>query len=311
MGVLNVFAAMNHWGGYKMQINKPGRYVISAEDYHTDNVCVQPCLSRSVIKDLLFQSPAKAAWNHPKLNPSFKPDKGGGKFDIGLACHALLLEGIDNIIVVDADDWRTKAAKEARERAWGEGKSPLLREQYEQAKLMVEVAEQQIVACEGLGIKNLRADGDAELTYVWEENGVWLKVRPDWISKDRTIILDFKTTGQSANPSDVGKTIINMGYDIQNVLYQRGVRAVEGISPRFIFLVQEVEEPYFCSFVELPGMADIMGEQKIENGIFLWRECMATGNWFAYPNRVVKVDIPRWAITDWEQRSGKIGVDIE
>ena len=295
----------------KELIFKQGSYVIDSKDYHSDNICPEPCLSRSVIKDLIFESPSKARWNHPRLNPNFKPDYGAGKFDIGSATHPMLLEGIDSVVVVDADDWRKKEAKEARERAWAEGKTPLLREQYEKAILMVEVAKQQILACQGLGIKDLRDDGDSELTYIWQEDGVWLKVRTDWISKDRSLILDYKTTNQSANPSDVGRILVNMNYDIQDAFYRRGVRAVEGVDSRLVFLFQEVEEPHLCSFVELPEMVKIMGQQKVENGIFLWKECMTTGNWFAYPNKVIMVDTPRWAITNWEQRNLKIGVDMD
>jgi len=55
-------------------VTKPGSYTISAQDYHIDNVCEQPCLSRSTIKDLLFASPARARFNHPRLNPGFPPD---------------------------------------------------------------------------------------------------------------------------------------------------------------------------------------------------------------------------------------------
>ncbi len=294
-------------------IDKPGVYKISSEEYHADPT-QEPALSRSVIKDLIFKSPAKAWHNHPKLNPNFKPKKPKEIFDVGSVSHDLLLEGLDICTIIDAKDWRKDTTKEAREIARLEGKTPLLKHQYDEALLMAKAAEEQIYACEDikeLKITNLKTDGDAELTYIWQEDGVWLKVRPDWIYKDRTLILDYKTTGMSANPFDLPRHIISLGYDIQTVLYQRGVKAIEKTDPRFIFIFQETEEPYFCSFIELPELLVDMGKQKVENGIFLWKECMATGNWFGYPKKVMKVECPQWAMNDWLYRNQQIGVEEE
>lgn len=293
------------------QIDRPGIYNIPSKEYHADPTPV-PCLSRSVIKDLIFESPAKAKWNHPRLNANFKPDYGAGKFDLGSAAHDLLLQGLEIAVIADGyDDWRKKEAQEIRKMAWQDGKVPLLREQFERAKIMAGVAEQAIHNCTELGISNLRTDGDAELSYIWVENGLWMKIRTDWIKKDRTLILDYKTTGVSVNPYDLGRLVATLHYDIQDVFYRRGVKAIEDMDPRFVFLFQETEEPYFCSIIELPDHVKTVGEQKVMNGIFLWKECMASENWWGYPNKVVNVNYPRWAITDWEQRCLKIGTEID
>jgi len=47
-------------------------------------------------------------------------------------------------------------------------------------------------------------------------------------SKDRKLILDYKTTSQTANPIDLARIFVSMGYDIQNAFYTLGVKAVEG-----------------------------------------------------------------------------------
>jgi len=109
---------------------------------------------------------------------------------------------------------------------------------------------------------------------------------------------------------DVGRIIISTGLDIQDSFYRRAVKAVEGAEPRFIFIFQETEPPYCCSFVELPDMVRTMGSQKAENGILLWRECMNTGKWPSYPNKVVAVETPRWAVSDWEYRNERLGIEI-
>lgn len=131
-------------------VNSPGVYKITSEEYHAD-LCPIPSLSRSTIKDLLFRSPAHAWFNHPRLNPDYK-EQTEEKFDKGTAAHSLLLEGSDNIEVIDADDWRSKAAKDLREVARKEGKTPLLTHQYKESKTMVDSAMDQIRGCKELGI---------------------------------------------------------------------------------------------------------------------------------------------------------------
>jgi hypothetical protein len=99
-----------------------------------------------------------------------------------------------------------------------------------------------------------------------------------------------------------------MGYDIQNSLYVRGVDAIEHSSPKFIFVFQETEQPYLCSFVGLPPDFLEMGKQKIEFGLFLWRECLSSGKWPGYPNQVSWLETPSWALLAWEHRATEIGI---
>ncbi len=210
--------------------------------------------------------------------------------------------------VIEAEDWRTKVAKESRDLARKEGKTPLLKKQYDQVTIMVEEAIRQIYACNELGIDSLPLDGDAELSYFWEEDGVWLKIRPDWIPKDRKIILDYKTTDGSANPSDLARHIVSLGYDIQAALYVRGVKAIEGTEPKMIFVFQETEEPYLCSFVGLPPGFLEMARSKVEFGIGLWQECMRKNEWPAYPSKICYPDLPGWALAAWETRAMEISL---
>ncbi len=289
-----------------MVIDKSGCYTLTHDEYHADPV-VEPSLSRSVIKDLLYECPAKAWQNHPRLNPNFKPDDDK-KFDLGKASHDLLLEGIDKVVVIEAEDWRKKETKEKRDKAIKEGFIPLLEKDYLLSRLMVVEVERQILSCKELGRIELRKEGDSELSYIWQEpSGAWGRVRVDWISKDRKLIIDYKTTRVTANPDEVGRTIANMGLDIQESFYRRGVKAIEGINPKFVFIFQEVEPPYLCSFIGLPPEFQEMGKQKVEYGIFLWEECLNLGKWPAYPNKVCWVDPEPWALGAWEKRAQRMG----
>src|SRR3972149_6692059 len=83
-------------------------------------------LSASVAPLLLTRS-ARHAWlAHPRLNPAWAPE-ATEQTDLGTLAHALLLEQDDSrLVVVEADDWRTKAARLARVQALAAGKPPLL-----------------------------------------------------------------------------------------------------------------------------------------------------------------------------------------
>lgn len=290
-----------------MRIDKAGIYKISSEDYHADP-CPEPSLSRGVIVDLIYKSPAHAFQNHPRLNLEFKPAEDVEKFDIGQVAHSLFLEGSDRAVLIDAEDWRKKEARELRDKARSEGKIPLLGEQYEKITKMVKVAERAIFNCNELGIGTLRMQGQSEDSYLWEEEGTWFRVRPDWISEDNRIILDYKTTTMTANPNELARQIINFNYDIQAAFYSRGATALNGIEPKFIFLFQETREPFLCSFIGLNPEFIEMGKQKTEYGIFLWRECLSSGNWPGYPDQVSWIDVPQWALVSWGNRATDIGV---
>lgn len=286
-------------------ITKPGIYKISNEEYHNDP-CLDPSLSRSSIGDLLFKSPAHCAFNHPRLNPNFVKENDR-KFDLGTAAHAILLEGIESIHVIDAGDYRKKEVKEERENAIKEGKAVLLAEQYYRALKMVAEAGLAIGNCKELGISDLSKDGQAELSYLWKEDNAWIRARPDWISNDKKLILDYKTTEGSANPSEWARVAISNGYDIQAALYSRGVKALDAVEPKFVFVVQEAYDPFLCSFISLPPDFLAMGKQKVEYGIYLWRKYLMLDQWPGYPNKVAWIDPPAWALTSWEQRASELG----
>lgn len=287
-------------------INEPGIYKISAEEYHADP-CEKPSLSRSTIKQILADCPARVWWNNPRLNPAFVDDDGGGKFDVGEAAHSLFLEGVDKICIVDEKDWKKKSAQEERGLARLQGVVPLLPHQTENVLAMVAAAHKALATWEEFSIKNLHTQGESELSYIWEEKGTWCRVRPDWISKNRKLIIDYKTTGMSANPAEWARQVVNMGYDIQHSFYRRGVKAIEGEAPQFRFMVQEVKAPYLCSFIGLPPEFAAMGKEKTEYGIYLWNQCLATGIWEGYPTKTCFLDPPAYALSNWEQKAQTIG----
>jgi hypothetical protein len=276
-----------------------GSYKIPAEEYHKDPA-PEPSLSRSTINDLIHKTPRHAWENHPRLNPEFKNEEKA-IFDLGSASHSLLLEGIDKAMVYEGEDWKKKEAQQFRDDARKADFNPLLRRQYDEVKEMIKVAQAFIADAPELKIKSLREEGKAELSYIWKEKGIWYRTRPDWIANNKCLILDYKTTGQLADPGDYERIALNNGLDIQDVLYRRGVNIIDGALPQFVFLVQETKKPYLCSLIELSSQYNLMGEEKIERATQIWRKCMKANHWPGYPSSIAVIDPPAWANAKWEE----------
>lgn len=270
---------------------------VTAEKYHADP-CVVPSLNSSLAKILLGESPKKAWFSHPKLNPNYR-EKHEDKFDIGKASHLALLEGgIDKIIVVEADDWRTKAAKEQRDAARSAGKTALLARHVKDVGAMVDAAQEYIAGSE---IAEFWKGGESEVTGIALDDGVWLRCRFDRITSSRRFIIDYKST-TDASPEAFQRQIVRMGYHIQEAFYRRVARMLGAIGPRFAFLAQSCEQPYECSLHGCDPALQEIAEAQVQRAIDLWRECMNTKQWPSHSGRIHYAMPPTYLINDHELR---------
>ncbi len=249
-----------------------------------------PALSAS-IAHLIVNKSALHAWTaHPRLNPRYQPTESA-EFDYGRAAHKVLLEGEDaSIMVIEADDWRKKEAKALRDQARADRKIPILARQMNRVRAMVKVARDYLFASE---LSGLMDDGEPEHSIKWEETTALCRARLDWISGDRKIVMDYKTTTSAKPESFIGQAI-GYGYAMQEAFYRRGVKAVYGQEPRFVFLLQEKELPYACSLVAFDPAMQEMGDRQAEYAISLWRHAMQTGKWHGYTSRVAYIEPPVW-----------------
>lgn len=276
-----------------------GLLTIPAADYHADLVADVPTLSASIAKILCTASPAHAFAAHPKLNPDFER-KVSDSFDLGTCAHSLLLEGVENVHIVEKDNWSTKDAKEEREEARANGRVPLLRKDWERVCRMTVAADRQLDALH----LNPRpfTNGKPEVTLVWEMEGVACRALIDWLHEDAGTVCDYKTTSASAHPAAWPKTALGIGADIQIAMHSAGVEQCFGQKPEWRYIVQETYPPYALSVIAPDKDWLEIGQDKLDYALRTWKQCMETGVWAGYPQEVAYAELPGWAMTQWMER---------
>lgn len=268
-----------------------GLHNLSSDIYHSDP-CPQPSLSSSIANILITQSPLHAWMAHPRLNPNFQPEDVDSRMDIGSIAHAMLLERDESkVVVVSAPDWRTKAAREAREEAHAQGKHAILEHKYGAVQNMVQTAMSYIQTTE---LRNIFDTGIAEQSLFWQEGETWCRARPDLLSADRRVCLDYKTT-DSAAPDVFIRQIARMGYDLQAYFYLRSP-VLENAT--WVYLAQEITPPYSCSLISLSNAYLEVARVKFTRALRLWAECLAMNRWPAYSTQIHYAEPSAWQLTD-------------
>lgn len=282
-------------------VTGPGIYSVPADDYHADKIMADGSMTvgRSVIKRLIETgSPRQARQEHPR----FRREKPGNedpqyRFDLGSAFHDLMLEGGRKLRVIQADSWRTKDAKDARDGALAAGLLPVLPAQFDLIEEMAEAAREQLRDLYP-DEAALLAAGDAEATVVWEDRGVICHSRPDWIPADRRpqVYLNWKTTGIDFTTGDIARLAADAGYDFNAAWYGRGLSSVVGGTWTERFIVLSTEPPYILRVVE--PYSEIVDEwaSDIDWALDVWNRCVETDEWpwTVVPTGRMSVGLPPW-----------------
>lgn len=289
-----------------MTITEPGIYTgLLDADYRSDP-CPKPSLTQSLAKILINESPLHCWYQCPRLNPDYQPDDDT-RFDVGNVAHKLMIGRGKEITVLEGfADWRKDAAKEAREAAAKAGKIAVLGKTYARAaRMMVEARAQ-------LDLRKLHwmfddRDGDGEVVLAWKETGAggWCRQMVDWLDKEQTIFVDYKTTDMSVAPQNLGRMMVNAGWPIQAAMAARGLRALNRKPKAFYFVVQETFIPFALNVVEMSPEAMTMGAKQLDMAVTIWSHCMATNVWPGYPPEIVTPEYPGWAESAWLEREVK------
>jgi hypothetical protein len=268
---------------------------IPAVEYHADPLAgMGGSMSSTTARHILAPGcPALVQWE--SSHPVHKD-----VYDVGTVAHRLTLGAGAEIVEVQADDWRSKAAKDARATARDGGRVALLTAALRECEDMAIAVHADRFA----GALLAPGTGVPERSVFWADPvaGVNRRAMFDWLpdGPGRPIGVDLKTT-PSAAPKHIRKSIVDYGYHQQAAWYLDGMRAVGFEDPAFLFVFVEKTPPYLVTVVELDDAALREGDYRNAQAMEDWAECKATGEWPGYTNDIVLIGLPQWAITDTER----------
>lgn len=251
---------------------------------------------------ILLDSPAKYRWrkdNPPLIDPS-------DKFDIGSAVHSKVLGTGYEVVVLDFPDYRSKAARDARDEARADGKVPVLVDRFREVEAMAEAV---------LAHPTARAlfdqPGDAEVSVFGTDpvTGVECRARFDYLpdqGEHRRIAVDVKTSAD-ASKRGFETSAARYEYGIQRAWYldtlawETGPMPA-GFEPEMLFVVVEKEPPHLVGVYQMPMVWAEKGHLAATRARETYKACVDTGRWPGLPEEVVLLDEPTWHVYEFEEK---------
>lgn len=276
------------------KIEAPGIYRgVPMSVYHSD-CCPGPSISSSGLRQLTPPNGCPLRyWDTSYLNPNRAPEEQKDHFNLGRAVHTLLLseDGFRNEYVIrptEWSDWRTKDAKEWRDKQTAAGKTVLVPDDLANIQGMADR-----ISGDKLFVDLLR--GRIERSIVWQDakTGVWLKSRPDSIPEDG-FIADLKTT---ADASEIGcqRSTIGYGYHMQLALACMGLEALtkKQVTDHVLLFI-ETKRPWAYNIKPIDPQIIDLGMRQLRAAINVFSECINSGVWPTYYGSGITLSSPDW-----------------
>lgn len=218
----------------------------------------------------------------------------------------MLLGTEENLCVLPYEDFRSNAAKQARDTALALGKVVVKEKDMDG---VLDTVNRIKAALHAKGVDLIGAtECAAPWTYMSDEGPVQCRLKVDHCIVDKTNgfvwIDDFKSC-DDANPQKVIRSCIDYGYDIQRYSY---VKAFETLMPEYAGRIKfrhwfiETSEPYMIVPVELDAMFMSLGQMKWDYAANLWAKCLKENSWPSWEDKVQQLSPPKWELMRWAER---------
>ena len=127
-----------------------------------------------------------------------------------------------------------------------------------------------------------------------EATGLECKCRPDWLTNDRSLIVDLKTT-EDASPAGFRKSIGNWRYHVQASWYLDGIERATGTRPdQFIFICVEKKPPYAVAVYAADAEMIAAGAKQARLDLDTLAVCKAADAWPGYSDQIEMISLPPW-----------------
>lgn len=248
-----------------------------------------PELSSTAAKTII-RCPAEYYWQ--RTHPVRKDI-----FDEGALVHRLILGDGDTVHVVDAYDWRTKAAQQAKKDGRAVGHRIVHRGDLLAASKMART-----VRATPEARRLLDSPGQAEISMFATdpESGVRLRGRMDWLTKEggRPCIVDVKKTATNTHPDALTRQIASFGYHQQGAFYI-DLLALCGQPDATFYLVFVPEiGAHKPRVVQLAPEAIERGRELNRQAIETFVTCTKANEWPCSHGQLITLGLPAWAYYD-------------
>ena len=241
----------------------------------TDDDRETPRLSPSIGHLLTTESPL-SAWAAHRLLGNFKRPTTDAQME-GRLWHSALLEAGKGIEVIEADNYRTKAAQEFRDAAVMAGRIPVLAAKFDEMSHGVTMIRDQ------LSRFGIVFDGTPEERFEWEEiadNGQPVACSGFIDHYSGSVITDLKTSRTPTTLHGAAREIAGSHALLQEPAYRRALADTydldfERIS--FVFAFVQTQEPFTVTPVTLSGEFREVAYLRWRRAINTWHECLSRG----------------------------------
>lgn len=239
-------------------------------------------ITSSGLKLLLKKTPA-----HYYAEYMGEGSKPTAAMEYGIAAHALILEGEEAFARVaiakpEGLDFRTKEGKAFK----AESKDKIILTEKDIEEMY---AFKDKLKSSDVGAAMFNGTGIAEAVVEWRDamTAADAKCKPDWMSKDGSLIIDLKMMAD-ADPTNFKRAIYRYGYHISAAMYIEGVESHFGKKPQFVWAVCEKGTGNVAFYTPSPEMLSD-GHSTVGHGLAIYAECKRKKEWPAYEQQVVEL----------------------
>lgn len=224
-------------------------------------------------------------------------------FDEGHVIHAFALGKGEEVVEIPYDSYRSNAAKQLRDEAYAQGKTPIKAHMIEPLRKAAESVRSHPTARAWL-----EAEGDIEvpLFATDPETGIEVRGKPDKLAriKRRVAPVDLKTM-PDARPFRVFQAIRDQDYDLQAAMYRRLIELSLGeTSAPGVMIAVEKEPPFGVAVYQL-SHEDLIASGDLKLRTVLARAKALRDNpdaWPGYPLGTHVLTPSSYYLTDLEER---------
>jgi len=144
--------------------------------------------------------------------------------------------------------------------------------------------------------------GKKQVSALWYDpkHGVPCKGRFDVLNDGN--ITDLKTTSGDATPKGFSMEAYKYNYHVQAAAYLEAYEQIQGEAiSEFNFVVVETSAPFSVGSFTLREDSIMLGKMFWERALGIYKECLNTGEWGGYEDKLVAIDVPAWALKPIEE----------